>query len=119
MRGSCRVRLFEGAPTDLPAVPWLLVRREARWFLEAPWENDRATYAFEGGEDLLGPLEALLCSPRFSREALHLPLERLTGERAVYAAAARDLPFLKELRRRLRVRAVHASYDAWKARLGL
>lgn len=104
---------------DLPGVPWLLVRREERWFLEAPWENDRATYAFEGGEDLLGSLEALLCCPRFSREALHLPLERLTGERAVYAAAARDLPFLRELRSRLRVRAVHASYDAWKAKVGL
>jgi len=104
---------------DLPAVVWLLVRRGARWILEAPWERDRATYAFEGGDDLLLPLQALLCSPGFSREALYLPLERLTGERAAYAAAARDLPFLRELRSRLRVRAVHTSFDAWKAKLAL
>lgn len=103
----------------LPAVLWLLCRREGRWILEAPWERDRATYAFEGGSALLGSLQALLCAPRFSREALYLPLERLTGERAVYAAAARDLPFLKELRSRLRVRAVHASFETWKERLGL
>lgn len=107
-----------GGP-DLPAVVWLLVRRGRRWVLEALSEQDRATYAFEAGEDLLPSLQALLLSPRFSREALYLPLEALTSDRAAYAAAARDLPFLRALRERLCLRAVHTSFDSWNAKLDL
>jgi hypothetical protein len=98
---------------------WMAVRRGGRWILEALSEGDRATYAFEIGDDGPKLLSMLLCAPQFSREALYLPVERLTGERAPLAAAARELPFLRALRARLKARAVHASFDAWKKSLAL
>jgi len=102
-----------------PALLWMAVRRGGRWILEALSEGDRATYAFEAGDEGHKLLSTVLCAPQFSREALYLPMERLTGERAPLAAAARELPFLRDLRARLKVRALHTSFDAWKRTLGL
>ncbi len=107
----------EGQP--LPALLWMAVRRDGHWILEALSEGDRATYAFEAGDEGPKLLSMVLCAPQFSREALYLPIERLTGERAPLAAAARELPFLRDLRARLKVRALHTSFDAWRKSLAL
>ncbi len=102
-----------------PALLWMAVRRGGHWILEALSEGDRATYAFEAGDEGPKLLSMILCAPQFSREALYLPMERLTGERAPLAAAARELPFLRDLRAHLKARALHTSYEAWKKSLAI
>ncbi|HEY5998615.1 MAG TPA: hypothetical protein VI078_04845, partial [bacterium] len=88
---------------------WLLVRRAEAWSLELLSHGDYATYLFKGGGELPGLVEGLIRLPEFSREALYLPLEQLTGERSPYAVPARDLPLLRELRSRFAGRKVHAA----------
>jgi hypothetical protein len=100
-----------------PVLLWLLARRGGSWFLESLTEKDHATYRFEGGEEMPGLCTSLLCCPIFSREALYMPLEKLTGDRADYAVAARDLEFLRELRARFRERIIHSGLAAWKAKV--
>jgi hypothetical protein len=113
----------EPAPTTEPPAQqepillWLLARRGGSWFLESLTEKDHATYRFEGGEEMPTLSTALLCCPIFSREALYMPLEKLTGERADYAIAARDLGFLKDLRARFRERVIHSGLASWKAKV--
>ncbi|MEW6756653.1 MAG: hypothetical protein AB1347_00375 [Acidobacteriota bacterium] len=102
-----------------PALLWMAVRRGGHWILEALSEGDRATYAFEAGDEGPKLLSMVLCAPQFSREALYLPMDRLTGERAPLAAAARELPFLRDLRARLKARALHTSFEAWKKSLAI
>ncbi len=103
----------EGAAADL----WLLARRGERFLLESVSQLDWATYRFAGGDELPSLAGQLLSAPQFSREALYLPREELTGERAAYAVAARSLPFLRELRQRFRGRIVHGEPAAWRAAL--
>ena len=54
-------------------------------------------------------MEGIVRLPDFSREALYLPIEALTGERGEYAIPARDLPLLRDLRARFVGRKMHAS----------
>lgn len=107
----------ETAPQQDPVLLWLLARRGGSWFLESLTEKDHATYRFEGGDEMPSLCTPLLCCPIFSREALYMALEKLTGERADYAIAARDLPFLMELRARFRERIIHSRLDAWKRKV--
>jgi len=107
-----------GAPTQQePILLWLLARRSASWFLEPLTEKDHATFRFEGGDEMPGLCTSLLCCPIFSREALYMALEKLTGERADYAIAARDLEFLKDLRARFKERIIHSGLASWKAKV--
>ncbi len=87
------------------------------FLLESISQEDWATYRFTGGEELPRLVSRLLCAPQFSREALYLPLEALTGERAEYAVAARSLPFLRALRERFGGRVVHGDLAAWRGGL--
>jgi hypothetical protein len=103
----------EGTTAEL----WLLARRGERFLLESISQADWATYRFAGGDELPTLAGHVLSAPQFSREALYLPLEQLTGERAAYAVAARALPFLQELRARFRGRIVHTEPTAWRAAL--
>ena len=96
----------------------LLAGRGERWALEVLSVGDFATYVFTGGPELPLLASQLLCAPQFSREALYLPVEKLTGPRAGLAIAARELPFLVELRRRLAGRFVHGDLEAWKRQIG-
>lgn len=114
----------EGDASALPAEPpdclvWLLCRRGSAWLLETLAEQGHATYRFEGGDEMPGLVSRLLCAPQFSREALYLPVESLTGGRADLAIAARELPFLRDLRSRFRGRVIHSGLAAWKAKAGL
>jgi hypothetical protein len=95
-------------------VLWLLAGESDRWVLEALSSGDRATYRFQGGAEIPPLVSSLLCAPQFSREALYLPLESLTGDRAELAMAARDLPFLRALRERFRGRVIHGDLARWK-----
>ena len=106
----------DAAPTDIPPL-WLLAGRGDHWVLENVSVPDHATYRFIGGLEVPGLVEQLLCAPRFSREALCLPLEELVGEQAVFATAARDLGFLVALRERFRGRAVHRDPTGLRADL--
>jgi hypothetical protein len=111
--------VFAGYATDGDAANlWLLARRGERFLLESISLEDCATYRFAGGDELPSLAASLLCAPQFSREALYLPVEELTGERADYAIAARSLPFLRELRDRFRGRIIHTEPAAWRAALG-
>jgi hypothetical protein len=92
----------------------ILVRRGNSWLLEALTEKDHATYRFEGGEEMIPLVRRMLCASQFSWESLSMPVEALTGERAESAIAARNLPFLKDLRARFRGRILHRSRDSWK-----
>lgn len=106
------------APTQQePILLWLLARRGGSWYLESLTEKDHATYRFEGGEEMRGLCTSLLCCPIFSREALYMALEKLTGERADYAIAARDLEFLRDLRARFKERVIHSGLATWKAKV--
>lgn len=96
---------------------WLLAWRGGRFLLESVSHDDWATYRFAGGDELLSLATRLLCAPQFSREALYLPLEELTGERSAYAVAARSLPFLRALRERFRGRIVHQDVRTWRVAL--
>lgn len=110
--------LFAGYATDGgEAGLWLLARRGERFLIESISQEDWATYRFSGGDELPALAGRLLCAPHFSREALYLPLEELTGERAAYAVAARSLPFLRALRERFRGRVVHREAAPWRAAL--
>jgi hypothetical protein len=85
------------------------VRAGGSWSLELLSHGDYATYLFGGGEELARLVEGLVRLPEFSREALYLPLEELTGERSPYAIPARELPLLRELRTRFTGRKIHAA----------
>ena len=104
-------------PDQDPILLWLLARRGPSWFMESLTEKDHATYRFEGGDEMVGLCTALLCSPIFSREALYMALDKLTGDKADYAIAARDLGFLRDLRSRFKERVIHSGLDAWKAKV--
>jgi hypothetical protein len=93
---------------------WLLACRGSQWLLEALTEPDHATYRFEGRDEMPSLVSRLLCAPQFSREALYLPLDSLTGDRADLSSAARDLGFLRDLRMRFRGRVIHSGFTAWK-----
>ena len=88
---------------------WLLVRCANAWSLELLSQGDYATYLFAGGEELPGLISRIIRLPEFSREALYLPMEELTGERAKYTIPARDLPLLGDLRARFTGRRIHSS----------
>jgi len=92
-----------------PPALWLLVRRSDQASLELLSHGDYATYLFTAGEELPRLVQGLVRLPEFSREALYLPVEELTGERGEYAIPARDLPLLRDLRSRLAGRKVHTA----------
>jgi hypothetical protein len=115
--GGAAGSLSETAAEQVPVLLWLLVRRGRSWLLESLTEKDHATYRFEGGDEMVGLGTALLCAPLFSREALYLAMENLTGDRADYAIAARDLGFLKELRARFKERVIHSGLESWKRKV--
>jgi hypothetical protein len=107
---------LQGTPAaaDDPSAPlWILAGRGPAWLLECLSLADHATYRFEGGDEMPALVSRLLCAPQFSRTALYQPLESLVGDQAEFAAAARDLPFLKALRERFRGRIIHAGFSAW------
>lgn len=95
----------EGQEPDL----WLLVQRGDSASLEFLSHGDYATYQFRAGPELPALVEGLVRLPEFSREALYQPLAELTGERAIYAVPARDLPVLRGLRERFTGRKIHAA----------
>ncbi len=109
----------EAVPPPGGAVLWLLARRKEAWVLEALTEANRATYRFEGGDEIPSLVSLMLSAPQFSREALYLPLESLTGDRASLAAAARDLAPLAALRTRFKGRVIHKGFAGWSKALGL
>lgn len=86
---------------------WLLVRCANAWSLELLSHGDYATYLFAGGDELPRLVSGIIRLPDFSREALYLPMEELTGERAKYTIPARDLPLLSDLRARFTGRRIH------------
>jgi hypothetical protein len=88
---------------------WLLALRDETASLELLSHGDYATYLFRGDEEIPGLVQGLVRLPDFSREALYLPIEQLTGERGVYAVPARELPLLRGLRARFIGRKMHAS----------
>jgi hypothetical protein len=99
------------APGEEPFL-WLLVRRGETASLELLSHGDYATYLFRSDAGLPALIEGLIRLPEFSREALYLPLEQLTGERGIYAIPARDLPVLRGLRERFSGRTIHAAESA-------
>lgn len=107
----------EAAAGKDPVLLWLLARREENWFLESLTEKDHATYRFEGGDEMAGLGTALLCSPIFSREALYTTIEKLAGDKADYAIAARDLGFLRDLRARFKERIIHSGSKSWREKV--
>ncbi len=109
----------EALPPPGGAVLWLLARLKEAWVLEALTEGDRASYRFEGGNEMPGLTSLMLSAPQFSREALYLPLESLTGDRAPLATAARDLAPLAALRARFKGRVIHKGFAGWSKSLGL
>ena len=86
---------------------WILAGRGDHWVVQTLSAPNHETYRFVGDAELPVLVEQLLCAPQFSREALYLPLEELTGEWAVYEPAARHLGFLVKLRERFHERAIH------------
>jgi len=115
--GGPSVAQPEVAAEQDPVLLWLLARRGKSWLLESLTEKDHATYGFEGGEEMVGLGTALLCSPIFSREALYMAMEKLTGDKADYAIAARDLGFLRDLRFRFKERIIHSGLESWKQKV--
>lgn len=87
---------------------WLLVRCANTWSLELLSHGNYATYLFAGSDELPRLISGIIRLPDFSREALYLPMEELTGERAKYSIPARDLPLLGDLRERFTGRRIHA-----------
>lgn len=86
---------------------WLLVRCANVWSLELLSHGDHATYLFAGDDELPSLISGIIRLPDFAREALYLPMEELTGERAKYTIPARDLPLLTDLRARFTGRRIH------------
>jgi hypothetical protein len=86
---------------------WLLARRGGVASLELLSHGDYATYLFRDDGALPGLVEGLVRLPDFSREALYLKMEELSGERGVYAVPARDLPLLRGLRDHFTGRRIH------------
>ena len=105
LRSLSRVRC--SAEGESPFL-WLLVVKGETASLEVLSHDDYATYLFRGGEDLPGLIQGLVRLPEFSREALYLPIEKLTGERGIYAIPARDLRLLRDLRSRFAGRKIHS-----------
>jgi hypothetical protein len=105
------------AATPPDALLWLLAGRGRSWLLEELSVGDHATYRFAAGDEMPSLASRLLCAPQFSREALYLPLENLVAARAELSPAARDLPFLRDLRERFGERIIHSSSDAWQRRI--
>lgn len=96
---------------------WLLAARGDRWLMENLSADDHVTYQFQVGSQTTRLAGRLLCAPQFSREALYLPIEQLTGEHANLAIAARDLGFLRNLRERFQSRLTSTTPQAWQAGL--
>ena len=105
------------AATPPDALLCLLAGRGERWAFEALSVGDFATYLFTAGPEMPALAAQLLCAPQFSREALYLPIDELIGDQAELAIAARDLPFLVELRRRFAGRVMHGDLATWKRKL--
>lgn len=107
---AARDRFLGYAPPAGSETPflWLLVLRGETASLELLSHGDYATYLFQRGEEVPGLVQGLVRLPEFSREALYLPLEQLTGERGIYAIPARDLPLLRDLRSRFSGRKIHS-----------
>lgn len=99
---------YAAPPEGAAPFLWLLARRGETSILELLSHGDYATYLFHSGDDLPGLIQGLVRLPDFSREALYLPLEQLTGERGEYAIPARDLPLLRNLRARFAERKIHS-----------
>ena len=106
------------SPQNQPLL-WVLGRVRDEWLLEALSQGDHATYRFGGDAALPWLVSQLLCAPRFSREALYLPLSQLAGERAPLATPARELGFLAQLRALLKGRIIHSGIDRWMKEAGL
>jgi hypothetical protein len=107
--GSSCLLGYAASSGEAPPELWLLVLRGESASLELLSHGDYATYLFHNDRELPDLVQGLVRLPDFSREALYLPLEQLTGERGVYAIPARDLPLLKQLRARFTGRSVHAA----------
>lgn len=103
-----------GAAEPPPSLMWVLARRGSAHLLEAIGEEDLATYHFEGGDEVVSLVSAMLCAPHFAREAVYMPLADLAGERADLALAARHLPFLAGLRQRFVQRIIHRDAASWQ-----
>jgi hypothetical protein len=95
------------ASQAMPQLLWLLVKGEPTWSLELLSQGDHATYLFTGGAELPGLVGGIVQLPEFSREALYLPMTDLVEQRSRYATAARELPLLRDLRRRFAGRRIH------------
>ncbi len=105
---------YERRPDAGTSPLWLLVGRDWEWFLENVSDGDFATYQLSGGPEVPSLVGMLLKSQRFTREALYLPLEQLTGARQDLAVPAAELPFLVQLRERLHGRIDHDDFAAWR-----
>jgi hypothetical protein len=103
-----------GAPDGGARPLWMLAGKNGAWFLEALSLEDRATYCFEGGDEVPALVSRLLCAPQFSKEALYAPLEELAGERADLVIPASHLGFLAELRACFRGRVIHQTAEGWQ-----
>ena len=105
------------ASTGTVAAPvlWMLCGKGEHWFLEALSEGDRATYHFRSGPEIVALVSQLLCAPQFSREALYLPLDSLSGDRSDLRIAAQYLSFLVDLRARFVGRVIHQTLVSWSA----
>lgn len=108
---------YEHHPASSARPLWLLAGRGDRWFLENLSEQDYSTYGFQAGAEMPMLASFLLRTRRFSREALYLPLEELTGPHADLAVPARDLQALRSLRERFVERVGHEDPAAWAARV--
>ena len=117
--GELYLGFTRGGRSDVAAGPevWLLAARGDRWFMENLSADDHLTYRFQGDSRMPHLAGRLLCAPQFSREALYLPLEQLTGGHADLAIAARDLGFLRQLRGLFQGRLVYTTPQAWQAGL--
>lgn len=112
--GCTREKATEADAGDAEQPLWLLCGKKGIWFLEALSIEDRATYCFAGGDEMPALVSRLLCAPQFSKEALYLPLEELTGDDAELAIPAQFLGFLVALRAGYRDRIIHQSPEGWR-----
>jgi hypothetical protein len=93
---------------------WAVVAIPGGFLLESLGARDMATYCFRGDATLLDAIALVACAPQYSREAVYMPLENLTGARAHLAVAATDLAPLQTLRRAFVRRVIHRTLDSWE-----
>lgn len=108
---------YERRPVAAESPLWLLTGKGDTWLLENLSEEDFATYRFRAGAEMSTLTSLLLKTRRFSREALYVPLDKLTGTRSDLAIPARDLPFLRDLRERFVERIIHDEPSGWSERV--